>query len=120
MTVSARSALGLIALIAAVGAANTWWSGRQQVALGQQVASQARPGDITMLASDTCAPCLVARRWLQAQKVPFSECSVERDHACRQQYEALGARGTPTLLVRGQVQLGFSPQQVLAGLQRGS
>jgi hypothetical protein len=28
------------------------------------------------------------------------------------------AQGTPTMLVRGQVQLGFSPAQVLQRLQR--
>jgi hypothetical protein len=49
-------------------------------------------------------------------QVRFSECFVERDAACAQRYQATGGRGTPTLLVRGQLQLGFSPQQVLAAL----
>jgi glutaredoxin len=117
VAVSRGSVAGLLALIVGVGAANSWWSGRQQLALGEQVAKLAQVGDIHMFASDTCAPCVVARRWLQAQHVPFTECSLERDSACRQRFDALRGTGTPLLLVRGQAQVGFSPQQVLAGLQ---
>jgi arsenate reductase-like glutaredoxin family protein len=70
-----------------------------------------------MLASDTCAPCLVARNWLAQHAVPFSECSIERDAQCRALFDAAGARGTPLILVRGQMQLGFSAERVLLGLQ---
>ena len=85
--------------------------------VGGQLAQQALAGDILMLSSTSCVFCERARRWMLDQQVPFSECFIERDADCAARYQALGARGTPTLLVRGQAQLGFSPQQVLARLQ---
>jgi hypothetical protein len=112
-----RSVAGLICLVLLVSAASQWWAGRHQRSLGEQVARLARPGDIHMLASDTCAPCLVARGWLARHGVAFSECSIERDAQCRALFDATGARGTPLILVRGQAQLGFSAERVLLGLQ---
>lgn len=119
MTVSPRSLAGLLALVLLFSLGSAWWRGRGEDALGARLAAAARPGDIRMLSSLTCVYCERARLWLGAQRVPFSECFIERDAACAQQYRALGARGTPTLLVRGQPQLGFDPQRVLAALQPG-
>lgn len=89
-----------------------WWREHQAGQLGRQMAQRARPGDILMVSSTTCPFCERARRWMTLHQVPFTECFIERDPACADRYQALGARGTPTLLVRGQVQLGFSPQLV--------
>ncbi len=86
-------------------------------AVGQQVAALARVGDIRMLSSDSCAICVVARGWLQENKVPFSECSIERDAACREAFEATHSPGTPVMVVRGLPQVGFDPQRVLHRLQ---
>jgi glutaredoxin len=71
-----------------------------------------------MLSSDDCSICVVARRWFNTHGVVFSECSIERDAACRADFEARGAPGTPVLLVRGVPQLGFSPERLRAALER--
>lgn len=107
--VSGRSLLGLVALVLAVSGASQWWAHRQEAALGRSVALLAQPGDLMMLSSDTCSICATARRWFADHGVRFSECSIERDAACRQQYEALRSPGTPVIVVRGQPELGFSP-----------
>jgi glutaredoxin len=113
---SRRSLIGLVlALLVATGGM-AWWRERQDSQMGAVLAAQAQAGDIQMLSSTTCVFCDRARRWMQLHQVRFSECFVERDAACAQRYQATGGRGTPTLLVRGQLQLGFSPQQVLAAL----
>lgn len=116
-TPSRSSWLGLLVLVLGVSAASQWWVQRQQNKLGQDMATLATAGDIRMLSSDTCALCVVARAWLKDNKVAFSECSIERDTACRQAFEASRSPGTPVLLVRGQTQVGFSPQRVLEGLR---
>jgi glutaredoxin len=108
---------GLVLLVLVVSAASQWWARYSQQTLGQQVAAAAAPGDIRMLSSDTCALCVVARGWLNEHEVPFTECSIERDAACLQLFEATRSPGTPVMLVRGQPQVGFSPQRVLQGLQ---
>lgn len=116
---SRRSLLGLVALVLAVGAASQWWGHRQEVALGRAVAALAQPGEVLMIASDTCGVCIGARRWMAEHAVPFTECSIERDADCRAQYEALSAPGTPVIVVRGQPELGFSPVRLHERLKSG-
>ena len=116
-TAQIRSLAGLVLLVLGVSVASEWWRAHQATLLGQQLAQASHPGDIEMLSSLTCVFCERARRWMTAQQVPFSECFIERDADCARRYQALGARGTPTLLVRGQAQTGFSAEQVLATLR---
>jgi glutaredoxin len=114
-----RSLLGLAALVLGVGAAARWWAGRSQAGLGEALAARAAPGDIRLLSSTTCAYCTAARRWLQQHRVPFSECFIETDAACAAAFAALGAPGTPVVVVSGRPQLGFDAQRVLDALTRG-
>lgn len=111
-----RSLAALLLLVLVVQGAADWWRERQAGQVGEQLARQARPGDIAMISSIHCVFCERARRWMTLHQVPFTECFIERDAGCAARYQALGARGTPTLVVRGQPQLGFSPQQVLSRL----
>ena len=107
----------LLALVLAAGAATQWWAQGSEARRGQQLAALARPGDIRMLSSETCVYCAAARRWMTEHNVRFDECFIERDAQCKLLYEAAQARGTPTLLVRGQVQTGFDAARVLAALE---
>lgn len=107
-----RSLLVASALILGVTGLVTLWQNHRDDAVGRELAGLARAGDIRMLSSTTCVFCTRARHWLQARQVPFDECFIDRDAVCAEQFRALQQRGTPVLLVRGQVQLGFSPLQV--------
>ncbi|MCU0921038.1 MAG: glutaredoxin family protein [Burkholderiaceae bacterium] len=120
MTDKRSSIIGLVVLVLAVGAATQWWAGRSQAQLGEKLSSLARPGDIQMLSSTTCAYCSVARQWMRQHEVAFDECFIETDAACAARFEALRAPGTPVLLVRGQLQTGFDAQRVLGALSRGA
>lgn len=117
MNVSRRSLLGLVLLILAISAASQWWGHRQEAAVGERLAALAQPGDLLMLSSDTCSICSLARTWFQQHGVNFDECSIERDADCRSRFEALRAPGTPVILVRGQPELGFSPERLRARLE---
>ena len=117
--VSRRALFGLVLLVLGVSAASQWWTGRHAASLGGQVAALAAPGDIHMIASDSCGVCIVARQWFTRHGVAYTECSIERDAACRADFEQRRAAGTPLLLVRGQPQLGFSPERVKAALATG-
>ena len=109
---SRRALAGLVLLVLAVAGATQAWQAHREAQLGREIAQQARPGDLHLVSSTDCIFCDRARRWLTLHQVHFSECFIERDAACAAQYRALGAQGTPTLLVRGQRQLGFSPARV--------
>jgi hypothetical protein len=115
----ARSLIGLALLVLAALSAQSWWTGHLRAEVGAEVAALARPGDIHMLSSDSCGICDQARRWFVANHVPFTECSIERDGACRAAFDARLAPGTPVLLVRERVLLGFSPEQLRAALTAG-
>ena len=111
-----RAIVGLVGLAAAAALAMQAAGVRSGDRLGPQVASAARPGDIRMIASVTCVYCAAARAWFGAHGVPFTECLIERDAACADQYRALLAPGTPVLLVRGRRLVGFSAQAVADAL----
>jgi hypothetical protein len=115
-----KTALALAALVVGVGSAQQWWAGLHDERLGREVAALAAPGDIRMLGSESCAACQLARQWMVDHRVPFSECVIERDSACRAEHQAAGAAGTPVFVVRGKTQLGFTPQALKLALQGGS
>ena len=117
MATSRRSLVGLAVMVLCISGASAWWAGRQGQQVGAEVAALAQPGDIRMLSSESCAICGQARQWFTQNQVPFSECLIERDAACRQAFEATLSPGTPVLVVRGRSQVGFNPQRLHAALQ---
>jgi glutaredoxin len=102
--------LGLLMLLAYVGP--KLWASHQRGQWGEQLATRAKPGDIQMISSRTCGICTQARRWFQAEAVRFDECFIEDDSACAERFQRLLAPGTPVIVVRGQAQLGFSPERI--------
>jgi glutaredoxin len=117
MKASRTSLWVLGALVVVITAASTWWAGRQEAQVGKQVAALALPGDIRMLSSDTCGICSVARGWFQQHGVAYTDCSIERDAACKADFEASRSPGTPVLLVHRQAMVGFNPERLLAALR---
>lgn len=86
---------------------------------GVALAALATPGDIVMLSSETCAYCKSASRFMTEHQIPFSECFIETDAACAERYREQQAPGTPTLLVRGDRQVGFDPDRIARALGGG-
>lgn len=111
-----RGLWSLVLFVLAAGAlaegARAWVQHQRAEALR----AVARPGDIRMISSERCVFCAQARAWLTRERLPFEECFVERDARCAADYDRLGHPGTPTLLVRGQAQLGFDPERITATL----
>jgi hypothetical protein len=103
MTPRNKSWLQLLAIVLVVGGAQQIGARWHSNSVGEQVAQVARPGDIHMI-------CHQARQWFVAHAIPFTECTIERDAACRAAFDASGAPGTPLLVVRGKLQLGFEPR----------
>lgn len=103
----------VLSVLVAWSAFQAWRAGQ----VGEEIARLVRPGDIQMVSSETCIFCAAARRWMTAHQLPFDECLVERDSACMARFQAQGAPGTPLIFVRGQPQLGFSPERVRDALR---
>jgi glutaredoxin len=92
------------------------WRDRQDAGAGALVATLAKPGDIVMMSSVTCIYCKLASRFFAVHGIPFNECFIETDNACAEAYRQQGSPGTPTLLVRGDRQVGFDVTRVAQAL----
>lgn len=104
---------GLALLLAVLYGISQWWLVRRtDISMGQSLSALSQPGEILMITSENCVQCELARRWMRMHKVTFSECQIESDAQCSARYQALYAPGTPLLVVREQVLLGFSPQAI--------
>lgn len=75
-------------------------------------------GEVVLYATSWCGYCEKTRKFLRARQVPFAEHDIERSAAARREYELLNGRGVPLLVIRGKVVHGYSPQAILAALQR--
>lgn len=106
----------LLVVVALAWGASAWLRERDQDQWAKALQDRAGPGDVMLLSSRACLYCDRARAWLTRYAVPFEECFIESDVHCRQRYAETGERGTPTVLVRDQVQLGFSPERVAFAL----
>ncbi len=116
MKAKLRQVAGLCLLAAVAWGAGQGVKHWQSERLAEQIAASAEPGDIVMISSLTCTYCRQAREWFTAHAVPFHECFIERDEACADVYRKMMAPGTPTLLVRGQRQVGFDVRRVASAL----
>ncbi|HET7730624.1 MAG TPA: glutaredoxin family protein [Usitatibacter sp.] len=66
---------------------------------------------ITMYSTDWCGHCRRAREYFAAHRIAFTEVDVEKSDSGRKDYEALGGRGVPLIVVGDKVMRGFSPQR---------
>lgn len=96
---------GIVLVVAGGSQLATWWHNART---GAEVRQHVQPGDIVMYSTDTCPYCAKAREWMASHEIPWRECDVERDKACKQTYEAQGAPGTPLMHVKGRWGLGFN------------
>jgi|RhiMethySRZTD1v2_1073278.scaffolds.fasta_scaffold2578499_2 glutaredoxin len=60
-----------------------------------------------------CPPCHRAMEFLTEQRVPFVAKDVSADEKAAEELMALGSMSTPTIVVDGQMLVGFNPQRLL-------
>ena len=109
--------MGLAALLVLVAGGMQGWTWWRQERQAEAVRVVAQPGQITMYTTNTCPYCAQARVWLNGHDVPWRECNIDQDAACRANFEAQGAPGVPLLHVNGHWQLGFDAQWLALALQ---
>lgn len=114
-------ALGVVMALAF--GAGQWMRGSRAPGTSEQAAElrslleQGGRAPLEMISSTHCAYCTKARQWLTEHRVPFQECFIETDAACRQRYVQAGAMATPTFVVGKSVVLGLDVARLTQLLQ---
>lgn len=83
------------------------------------LAATVRADEVTMYSTTECTYCVQAKDWLKAYGFAFTECNMSTTPHCEAEFRALGATGTPFLVVRGQhMKEGFDSDAFLAILRQ--
>jgi glutaredoxin len=67
----------------------------------RQLAGTVRAEQVVMYSTTECGYCTLARSWMTDHGFAFTECNMSLDSRCEDAFRALGATGTPYLIVRG-------------------
>lgn len=73
---------------------------------------------ITLYSSTNCAFCERAREFLRRNRLPFRDASVDTSRRAFSEFQRLGARGVPLLLIGEHRLEGFDPRRLTALLQK--
>ena len=83
---------------------------------GQPVVSGAAGGGtrppIVMYTTEWCTYCKQARAFFQHERIRYAELDVEKSAAARAEYQRIGGRGVPVIVVGTQQMTGFSEPQM--------
>lgn len=82
------------------------------------LAATVKAEDVVMYSTTECSYCAQAKAWLQGYGFPLTECNMSTTPRCQSEFQALGADGTPYLIVRGHhMKQGFDSDEFLAALR---
>jgi glutaredoxin len=82
------------------------------------LAATVKSDEVVMYSTTDCTYCAQAKSWLSQYGFPLSECNMTTTPHCEQEFKALGADGTPYLIVRGHhMKNGFDSDEFLAALR---
>ena len=92
------------------------YSGAPQVSGKASSIGITRP-EVKMYATDWCGYCRKAREYFARNGIRYTELDVEKVPAAREEYQRLGARGVPVILVGTQRMNGYSEERLAAMLK---
>jgi glutaredoxin len=72
---------------------------------------------IVLYSMDKCPHCLTAKKYLEAQKIPFRLCNVQTPKG-QKELAATGFRSVPVLKIGDQILKGFSVESFLKLLKK--
>ncbi|MGR8931545.1 MAG: glutaredoxin domain-containing protein [Gammaproteobacteria bacterium] len=65
---------------------------------------------LVMYATSWCGYCKKARKYLKANRIPYTEYDIEKDSRAKAEYDQMGSPGVPLFLVGDKHMSGFSEQ----------
>jgi glutaredoxin len=74
--------------------------------------------DVVLYATQWCGYCKKTREFLDQKSIAYVEYDIETSDTGRQQYDRLNGRGVPLLVVKSNIIRGYSPQAIVAALDK--
>lgn len=87
------------------------------VSVGDAPGGGAMRKRVVMYTTAWCPACKAARNHMNSQGIAFTEYDVEKDANRRKEYQSLGGRGVPLIVVGNQTMTGFSADRLAAMLK---
>ena len=72
---------------------------------------------VKMYATDWCPYCRQARAYFARHAIPYTELDIEKSPSARFEYDSIGGRGIPLILVGSERINGFSEPRVARALK---
>ncbi len=88
--------------------------GKESVTIDPDAAMRA---DVVLFATSWCGYCAKTRDLLKKSGVPFVEHDIETSAEGKSQYDAIGGRGVPILLINGEMVRGYDPNLIVKLIQ---
>jgi mycoredoxin len=70
-------------------------------------------GKVILYSTVWCTYCAKTRAFLEKNDIAYYDYDIEQSKEGKRQYDSLGGRGVPVLLINGQVVRGFRPLQIM-------
>lgn len=71
---------------------------------------------VVMYSTDWCGYCKQARSLFKSASIAYREYDIETSAEGLKQYQALGGRGVPLIIINGKLLRGFNKRQILREL----
>ncbi|QMU60896.1 MAG: glutaredoxin family protein [Gammaproteobacteria bacterium] len=73
----------------------------------------AHDGKVILYATSWCGYCEKTRELLNENNIEYHEYDVESSQEGREQYDRLGVKGVPVLLINGEIVAGYDPSKII-------
>ncbi len=76
--------------------------------------------DVTVFGYDGCPYCIKVYNFLNSNGIPYKLMDVQKNSAAKAEFQRLGYRGVPQILIKKEKLSGFSESQLRAALKRNN
>jgi glutaredoxin 3 len=88
-------------------------SSSSSVAVGKiDSGSGASNKQVVMYTTATCPACVAAKQYLSRKGIPYEERDVERSPSAAAEFERLGGRAVPLIVVGNETMVGLDPRRL--------
>jgi len=98
---------------------NTYKGGMPSKSAAQEHGVSKSQEKVVIYTTRRCGYCRKAKAWLRQNNISYSERDIETSSRARKEFEKMGARGVPVVLVGKQRINGYNESRMRAALKKG-